>query len=289
MSTELNAPPERHTLDWILGGNADPSLGERMPGQDTVPLSEPPKLELGSGGEAMPLSTGWRPFQPLTPRYCFLAHIGMGGMSDVLRVEDKVLERTAAMKVLRSDLAHDPLHAKRFLEEARATARLQHPGVVPIYDLGELEDSRPFFVMKEVEGRTLGDLITEMWPAGSPGGPLPGTQKLWRLITIFHQTCEAVGFAHTRRVIHLDLKPANIMVGGYGEVLVMDWGLARRFQPTAETGEGQGNASQASPAASGVARQNQSSEEHLVGTPGYIPPERVLQTTLPPHPGDCHP
>jgi len=327
MPPEFDAPQDRHTLAWFQQNSSDHkteltglpsldlsselspdlSLPPPLPSQQwTQSDLAPPVMEANSSGdvfqsgdlhraegeEPAPLSPGWRPFQELTPRYRFLASIGLGGMSDVLRVEDRVLERTAAMKVLRTDLAADPTHARHFLEEARATARLQHPGVVPIYDLGQLADARPFFVMKEVEGRTLGDVLTETWPTGSSPGPIPGTQNLWRLVTIFHQTCEAVGFAHTRRMIHLDLKPANIMVGGYGEVLVMDWGLARRFQPPPSSAaelSGDSDWPSSTSRAGRYAHGGQGlplpvTEEVLVGTPGYIPPERVMQASLPPHP-----
>lgn len=327
MPPDFDPPQARHTLAWLQQGSSD--LKTELTGLPPLELSDDPALALSAplpvramgqpppdeslpllethssqehfqteseprteGDDPPSLTHGWRPFQTLTPRYRFLTSIGLGGMSDVLRVEDRVLERTAAMKVLRADLSADPIQARRFLEEARATARLQHPGVVPIYDLGQLADSRPFFVMKEVEGRTLGDVLTETWPTGSSPGQIPGTQNLWRLVTIFHQTCEAVGFAHTRRMIHLDLKPANIMVGGYGEVLVMDWGLARRFQPppgSAAEANGDNDRPATSSRAGRYAHGGQGlplpvTEEVLVGTPGYIPPERVMQASLPPHP-----
>ena len=108
--------------------------------------------------------------------------------------------------------------ARSFVEEAQIGGQLQHPGVVPIYELGTFGEGRPYFTMKLVKGQTLGELLAER---ESPAVDLP------RFLNIFHQMCQTMAYAHARDVIHRDLKPSNVMVGSFGEVQVMDWGLAK--------------------------------------------------------------
>ena len=133
---------------------------------------------------------------------------------------DRELNRVMAMKIMHPELAAEPAHEARFVEEAQATAQLQHPGIVPVHELGTLADGRRYFTMKEVRGTTLKHVIVDVHRGR-------GEWSFRRLIAAFHDVCEAVAFAHSRGVIHRDLKPANIMVGDFGEVLVMDWGLAK--------------------------------------------------------------
>jgi len=176
----------------------------------------------------------------LPERYDDLGPLGKGGMGEVRRVRDRLLDRTIALKVLRLERAVDPAVDLRFRDEARLTARLQHPGIVPVYDLGNLPDGRTYYTMKEVEGRSLRDCLSE--------GPASGW-TLRRLVDALARTCEAVAFAHAHGVLHLDLKPDNILIGSFGEVMVVDWGLAQRL---------------------GDARA-----QHLAGTPPFMAPERL--------------
>src|SRR5262249_9797003 len=112
---------------------------------------------------------------------------------------------------------------RRFVREARIAGQLQHPGTVPVHELGNLADGRPYFAMKLVKGRTLEDLLDER---KAPSQDLP------RFLGIFEQVCQTVAYAHARGAIHRDLKPANVMVGRFGEVQVMDWGLAKLLAGT---------------------------------------------------------
>jgi tetratricopeptide (TPR) repeat protein/serine/threonine protein kinase len=155
-------------------------------------------------------------------RYQMLEEIARGGMGSVHRARDPELDRELALKVLLEDHQYNPDMLRRFFEEARIAGRLQHPGIVPIHDLGRLPDDRPFFTMKLVEGRTLADLL---YARKTPA------DELQRFVGIFEQMCQAMAYAHSRSVIHRDLKPANIMVGRFGEVQVMDWGLAKVLGP----------------------------------------------------------
>lgn len=148
-------------------------------------------------------------------RYEDLCGLGAGGMGEVRRVRDRMLGRVVAMKVLKAELMHRPRSVARFVEEAQVGSQLQHPGLVPVYEVGQFEDGRLFFTMREVRGRSFKSALQD------------NTLTLRRRITILHRACEAVGYAHSRAVVHRDLKPSNIMLGSAGEVLVVDWGLVK--------------------------------------------------------------
>ena len=151
-----------------------------------------------------------------------LEEIARGGMGAILRGYDAAIGRDVAVKVLLEDHRGRPEAARRFLEEARIAGRLQHPGVVPVYALGRTPDGRPYFAMKLIKGRTLTALLAER--------PDPAADRT-RFLAIFEQVCQTLAYAHSRDVIHRDLKPSNVMVGAYGEVQVMDWGLAKVLTP----------------------------------------------------------
>ncbi len=166
----------------------------------------------------------------LPERYEDLGCLATGGFGEVWRVRDRVLHRILAMKVLRGSYVLSQHMRARFLTEARMTAQLQHPGIVAVHDQGELADGRLWFTMKEVRGRTLRAVIDEVHGAARADGffEAPSGWTFRRLVDAFARITQAVAFAHSRGVMHRDLKPANLMVGEFGEVLVMDWGLARR-------------------------------------------------------------
>lgn len=183
-------------------------------------------------------------------RYAFTGHIGVGSSAHVYRVRDLRIERLLAMKVLRPELAHDNGMRERFLAEAQAMARLQHPGILPVYDVGELQDGRPFFTMQEVSGENLGQLLHRRQQE-------PSVADQWstqRLLSVVRQACAIVAFAHARDMLHLDIKPENILIGEQDAVYVVDWGL------TQESG---------------------ALQPELRGTPAYLAPEQVLPTGQP--------
>src|SRR5262245_58935873 len=168
----------------------------------------------GSGAEPA-AEAEFAPSVERAGRYVLLEEVGRGGMGCVRRARDPELGRDLAVKLLLKDT---PEHRARFLAEARTTGRLQHPGVAPVLDAGRLPDGRPYFAMKLVQGRTLADLLKER--------PAPA-HDLMRFLAVFEQVCQTLAYAHSRRVLHRDLKPGNVMVGVFGEVQVMDWGLAK--------------------------------------------------------------
>lgn len=194
-----------------------------------------------------------------TTRYEDLGPIASGGMGDVRRVRDHHLGRTVAMKVLRWDRSHDAGLRARFRAEVLRTADLQHPGIVSVYDWGERDDGRLWFTMPEVAGQTLAGLISAAHADPSAGLPR-------RLIAHFARICETMAYAHARGVVHRDLKPDNLMVGAFGEVLVMDFGLARRVDAPDPLPDDSG----ATELWSGETRHGQ-----VLGTPAYMPPEQA--------------
>jgi eukaryotic-like serine/threonine-protein kinase len=153
--------------------------------------------------------------------YVLLESLGRGGMGEVFLSRDPGLDRPLALKVIKSECHGIAEMERRFEEEARIAGSLQHPGIVPIHNLGRLPDGRLYFTMKVMRGPTLADMLR--W--GSGPAHLP----------VFEQVCQAVAYAHSKGVIHRDLKPANIMVGRFGEVQVMDWGLAKVLRQSDDT------------------------------------------------------
>jgi serine/threonine protein kinase len=148
--------------------------------------------------------------------------VAQGGMGAILDARDGATDRSVAMKVMLD--ASSPHDLFRFIAEARVTAQLEHPNIVPVHELSVDENGQPFYTMKMVRGITLKkvlDLLAQGIPETVKKYPLPA------LLTLFQKACDAVAFAHSRGVIHRDLKPENIMLGDFGEVLVMDWGLAK--------------------------------------------------------------
>ncbi len=151
------------------------------------------------------------------PRFLVEGPLGRGSQGTVLAVRDRDCGRQVALKILHPERSH-PEDISRFVHEAQVTAQLEHPGVMPVHDLGVLPDGTVYYTMKRVAGRSLADLIEEQ--GGRP-------EHRFALLELFVRLCETMAFAHSRGVVHRDLKPRNILVGDYGEVLVCDWGLAK--------------------------------------------------------------
>lgn len=233
--------------------------------------TEPGRLDWGvrrSGPEGAPprfLDTG---LPGAFGRLKLRGELGAGGMGRVLEAWDPDLGRAVAVKLL-ALRDEDGELAARFVNEARLTSRLEHPNVVPVYDVGVTEDGRAWFVMKKIEGRTLGEVLARL-RAGEPD-----TARRWgfrRLVTAFLQACQAVAFAHQRGVVHRDLKPDNVMLGPFGEVLVLDWGLARESAAPAPA-----DSLRDPPSLPGWAAARPVTQSgRFVGTPGYMSPEQAL-------------
>ncbi|MEZ6036454.1 MAG: protein kinase [Planctomycetota bacterium] len=200
-------------------------------------------------------------------RYRLGEEVGHGGMGSVHRAWEHRLQRHLAMKRVRAGAS--PQELRRFLEEARVTAQLHHPGVVPVHDLGVDRDGRMFFTMDLVRGRTLREVIAELHA---------GEGERSRALEVLQRVCEAIAFAHDKRVIHRDLKPDNVMVGRFGEVYVMDWGLALvREGDRDRVGAAQDDAI--------VSQRAENAPEwtlqgDVVGTAAYMAPEQARGATV---------
>ncbi len=154
-----------------------------------------------------------------------------GGLGRIWIAEDLELNRQVALKDMKSALASDPSSKKRFLQEAEITGRLEHPGIVPIYALGHYENGKPYYVMRMIRGQTLRDAIRQFHQKSAAGQPLDRySLELRKLLNSFIEVCNTIHYAHSKSVIHRDIKPDNVMLGEFGETLVVDWGLATTFE-----------------------------------------------------------
>ncbi|MDF1661517.1 MAG: protein kinase, partial [Planctomycetota bacterium] len=193
-----------------------------------------------------------------------IEELGVGGMGAVFRVEDKRLGRHAAMKVLLKETI-DPDLRQRFLREAQITARLVHPSIPSVYEVGTTPDGELYFLMQVVEGRTLEDHIEDFHARGAPPEALNG------LLEVLVKASEAIAYAHSQGYIHRDLKPSNIMIGQFGEVMVMDWGIAKEL----------GKEEDPFVLSLGLSPEKLEKEAGLtvegtvLGTPGFMPPEQA--------------
>jgi serine/threonine-protein kinase len=200
---------------------------------------------------APPLPIALAPSDPPDARYEIRELLGAGGVGEVVAAFDRESQRVVALKTLQAGPASEPLVAYKFIEEARITAQLEHPGIVPVYDLGTTPDGQPFYTMRVVKRRSLRDVLRK---------PIRREWPLVRLLGVFQQVSLALAYAHSRGVLHRDIKPENILVGDFGEVYIADWGLAK-VQNTSE-----------------VVLHTRGSEPppgvtDAGGTPGYMAPE----------------
>jgi serine/threonine-protein kinase len=235
-----------------LYGSIDPRILHSLDGPPTIADTAPvaPATEPVAGERIQ--------------RYAIREVLGRGGMGEVLSVRDELIGRSVAIKRLRVQHPSDALVA-RFLREARIQGRLEHPAVVPVHELWHEPGSQPFFVMKQLAGTTLQDVLPKLAKRD------PHTVERFgraRLLRAFADICLAIEFAHTRGVVHRDLKPANIVLGDFGEVYVLDWGIARVT--------GGDDADRASFADIDTMDGNETvATGAILGTPGYISPEQI--------------
>jgi eukaryotic-like serine/threonine-protein kinase len=229
----------------------------------------PEDLTTTAPPEAQPrLTAGVTPAGP--PGYELLDEVGRGGMGVVYRARDLALGRDVAVKLLAECYPLGSSTAQRFVNEARITGQLQHPGIPAVHQVGNLPDGRPFLAMKLIKGSTLDAVLKDL--------PDPSAER-GRLLAVFETVCQAVGYAHAHRVIHRDLKPANVMVGAFGEVQVMDWGLAKVLCDGGIAPEADDSAPEVTRAWTQVSPTPETGSHtqagNLVGTAAFIPPEQA--------------
>jgi len=260
----MKVPPDPHrsVLD-VLAGRTDKEARVNLRDEDSASVASPVIDPSSREKLAVPQGRG---------NYQLMGEIARGGMGVVLKGHDTDLGRDIAVKVLDKSLCERADVTQRFVEEAQIGGQLQHPGIVPVYEIGLMEDERPYFTMKLVKGRTLAALLAQRETTADDRG---------RLLDIFESICQTMAYAHSRGVIHRDLKPANIMVGAFGEVQVVDWGLAKVLMRGGTADERRAREAQShltileTVRSDGSGDGSQSMVGSVLGTPAYMPPEQA--------------
>ena len=279
-------PPQEvdQGLAYVYGGDASPERA--VPAADAADVGPVPSVL-----DRISETTGEKPgvslrdaepagdtpmLKPLGPddsrdagKYVVHGELGRGGIGAVHRGHDQDLGRDVAMKFLHEKFKDQPAILHRFVEEAQIGGQLQHPGIVPVYDLG-MSDGKPFFTMKLVKGKTLGKLLA--------GRESLGTDRR-RFLSIFEQICQTIAYAHARGVVHRDLKPTNVMIGAFGEVQVVDWGMGKVLERSGGADELPTDDPSSQPSVIETVRSSrhgtQSVMGSIMGTPAYMPPEQA--------------
>ena len=246
----------------VDAGTTPPRAAARATGHATI---LPRRGDGGSAGrDLLPAPAG--------ERFELRRHLGEGAMGDVDLARDRDIDRDVAIKWLKPEL-HDPQLVARFADEVRLVGQLEHPNIVPIHDVGRSEDGRYFFVMKYAQGETLAQIIERL--AAGDADYHEKYDFAYRM-RIFGELLRAIEFAHERGVIHRDLKPANVMVGPFGEVMVMDWGIAKPLDRPAAADAALLATLPFSPSAGGSGWRLSETSHQLVGTPLYMAPEQTI-------------
>jgi tetratricopeptide (TPR) repeat protein/tRNA A-37 threonylcarbamoyl transferase component Bud32 len=244
---EVTTDPVRHSLLSVADPDVQQSLAELpTPGSTTA-------------------------YQPQGRGRYTLTHLhAQGGIGQVWLAHDSDLRRDVALKELRPERQEQPAAKARFLEEARVTGQLEHPGIVPVHELVRPADGRPFYTMRLVRGRTLAEAIKDYHRKRQAGevGPL----DMPSLLRSFVAVCQAVAYAHSRGVLHRDLKPANVVLGDYGEAMVLDWGLARLL---GRNGQPQAEPTSLLPVSLEGGSRDETVQGQVLGTPAYMAPEQA--------------
>ncbi|HRH00632.1 MAG TPA: serine/threonine-protein kinase [Polyangiaceae bacterium] len=289
-------PKQSSALDAGLATLVDPTVTDAASRLDTQPTTS---VALDATVAAPPVGDGggaWRPSPSATEtlarstvlphvevwegelrvtqqrrrRYEDVRPLGEGGMGEVVLARDNDIERVVAVKRLLPHLAGTTA-ITRFAEEIRTVGQLGHPGIPPVHDVGVDEHGKLYFVMKYVDGETLEDIIARL-AAGDPA--THAAYPFERRVELIMSLLETLAYAHAQGIVHRDIKPANVMVGAYGEVVLMDWGIAKGAGLTADVSE---TLQDGVGVASGAARLHQTEHGALVGTPVYMSPEQAAR------------
>ena len=259
-STRLRGLPA--IVEQLLTETARPASTIRRGPYDTLP--QKPTRE----------DSERKPATPQTPgdRFDILQVLAQGGLGVVYLARDREIDRTVALKQVKSKWADDEDARARFLLEARVTGRLEHPGVAPVYALGSDDTGRPYYAMRLIRGESLLEVIERFHHGrGAEVHPAKRLPELRKLLGRFVEVCNAVDYAHSKGVIHRDLKPANIMVGKFGETLVVDWGLAKVIG----SDEDVALTTRMAPSLPGNDEVTETRLGTAIGTPAYMSPEQA--------------
>ena len=239
--SDRQRPSEPATVAERRGARSAPFV----PGAE----STRPAATASSSGVAPPMVAEGSAFDPPEHRFAAIGELGRGGMGRVDEAFDRALGRQVAVKHM---LSTSPEDLARFEREARITARLEHPGIVPIHDVGRAADGTPYYVMRRIDGQPLDQLVEAR-----------SFEERLALVPNVLAACDALAFAHSRKVIHRDIKPTNILIGPFGETLVIDWGLARTIGEVGDT-------ETVVPSDPSLTRAGL-----VAGTPGFMAPEQA--------------
>ena len=257
---------EVKTLSWE-GSGPESEISQNP---TRVASADDPALDISTVVGAQPGSGQLMVAQEAARSFAVVHLHGLGGTGMVSLAKDQILQRPVAIKQIRTEQINNAHIRERFLKEATITGQLEHPGIVPIHGLERDADGNPFLVMRFIQGRTLGDAIAAHYREPTAAG-------LSELLRRFESICQTLAYAHSKGVVHRDLKPMNIMLGNFGETLVLDWGLAKQMREPPQTQdvtpENQGPP--------GVAPETLPELDqlttlgHALGTPGYMAPEQA--------------
>jgi serine/threonine-protein kinase len=262
----------------------DPTADLTLPTPDTAPSSDGQKPTVGDQDATIAHERGQASSADATDFYLRVTQSGerfrklrlhaQGGLGEVSVALDQQLNREVALKELQERHADDPAKQQRFVMEGEVTGALEHPGIVPVYALGIDASARPFYAMRFVRGKSMGAAIKQLHRRG--GGQLlrHNSMALRRLLQRFVAVCQAVEYAHSRGVIHRDLKPDNVMLGKYGETYVVDWGMARVEGRSLQGGEDSDEQVVQPGHLSGSGSKTQMGS--AMGTPAFMGPEQAL-------------
>jgi serine/threonine protein kinase/formylglycine-generating enzyme required for sulfatase activity len=259
------APPRR-VLDAWRGLKHNPSTAKTllMPSKHGTAHPRPAEPAVVSGQAAVPGERALVMTQPPDRKYVLGSELGRGGIGRVVEAYDTDIERSVALKLVLEDAPPEAL--ERFRWEGRITGRLEHPNIVPVHEVGVLPATKEAFVaMKRIVGKDMLAVIHD------------GSWKLRRLVEAFRDVCRGMAYAHSRGVVHRDLKPANVMLGDFGEVLIVDWGLARLVSEKEHKTKSRPRQTTKKVKRVGDARSSKlTMEGQVLGTPSYMPPEQAL-------------